>query len=211
MMSPGAAAHELGVSIETLRRWVEEGKLTEHRTAGGHRRVDPEEVAALMGAASAAALAKKRPRRAPKQHVGVVGYARAHPDASRDTVIAAQRERLDTYGCDEVVVDVASGLADLCPGLAEILRWVAAGEVGEVVVVSQDRLGLANSGLVAQVLNAFGARLTILEPAMTDTSTREELEADLRVAVAAYATRLFGRGDARIAALLEHVNRALTR
>jgi excisionase family DNA binding protein len=211
MMSPGVAAHELGVSIETIRRWVEEGKLTEHRTAGGHRRVDPEEVATLMGFPSAASLTRKRARPSPKKGGGVVGYARAHPDGNRDAIIAGQQERLMEYGCDEVVVEVASSLADLCPALAEVLRWVAAGEVGEVVVVSHDRLGLANTGLVVQVLNAFGARLTVLEPAMTDTSTREELEAELRAVVSAYATRLFGAGDQRVTALDNAVNKALKR
>jgi hypothetical protein len=44
---------------------------------------------------------------------------------------------------------------------------------------------------------------------MTDYSTREELEAELRAVVAAYATRLFGPGDKRVTALTKVVNKAL--
>ncbi len=35
-----AAAQELGVREETLRRWEQAGKITSERTAGGHRRYD---------------------------------------------------------------------------------------------------------------------------------------------------------------------------
>lgn len=34
----GEAASILGVSVDTLRRWEKEGKLTPQRTDGGHRR-----------------------------------------------------------------------------------------------------------------------------------------------------------------------------
>ncbi|MBN1485288.1 MAG: helix-turn-helix domain-containing protein, partial [Chloroflexia bacterium] len=34
------AAHILGVSRKTLRRWDQEGKLPAERTLGGHRRYD---------------------------------------------------------------------------------------------------------------------------------------------------------------------------
>lgn len=40
----GRAAELLGVSIETLRRWEQDGRLTTTRTAGGQRTVDVEEV-----------------------------------------------------------------------------------------------------------------------------------------------------------------------
>ena len=35
-----AAAQELGVREETLRRWEQAGKFTSERTAGSHRRYD---------------------------------------------------------------------------------------------------------------------------------------------------------------------------
>jgi len=38
----------LGVSVETLRRWETEGRLEMHRSSGGQRLVDLEEVARLL-------------------------------------------------------------------------------------------------------------------------------------------------------------------
>lgn len=43
-VSPGAAARALGVSISTVRRWIDEGRLEATRTAGGHRRVSEAEL-----------------------------------------------------------------------------------------------------------------------------------------------------------------------
>ena len=45
----GQAAEMLGVSVETIRRWASEGRLTVERSAGGQRLVPLDEVARLLG------------------------------------------------------------------------------------------------------------------------------------------------------------------
>ena len=45
----GQAAEMLGVSVETLRRWETDGRLRMHRSGGGQRLVEIEEVARLLG------------------------------------------------------------------------------------------------------------------------------------------------------------------
>jgi molybdopterin-binding protein len=44
----GQAAEMLGVSVETLRRWETEGRLTMERSEGGQRLVDIEQVSRLL-------------------------------------------------------------------------------------------------------------------------------------------------------------------
>ncbi len=45
---PGQAADILGVSVDTVRRWADEGRLKTTRTAGGHRHVDGKDLARLL-------------------------------------------------------------------------------------------------------------------------------------------------------------------
>lgn len=47
-VEPHIAAKEAGVHRNTIVRWTEEGKLTDHRTAGNHRRVDMDELRAVL-------------------------------------------------------------------------------------------------------------------------------------------------------------------
>lgn len=46
-LSIGEVARKLGVSVDTIRRWESEGKITGTRTAGGQRRFAANEIARL--------------------------------------------------------------------------------------------------------------------------------------------------------------------
>ena len=39
-LSPTEAAAEIGVSTETVRRWIDAGHLEAWRTPGGHRKIE---------------------------------------------------------------------------------------------------------------------------------------------------------------------------
>lgn len=47
-ISLGAAAAMLGVSESTVRRWIDAGEVRSFRTRGGHRRIHPADVNALL-------------------------------------------------------------------------------------------------------------------------------------------------------------------
>ena len=52
LLSVSAVADLLGVHVDTVRRWTDEGKLPEVRTPGGHRRVPRAAVDRLRGGAA---------------------------------------------------------------------------------------------------------------------------------------------------------------
>jgi molybdopterin-binding protein len=47
-MRLGEAADRLGVSVDTVRRWADDGRLGSHRTSGRQREVDDADVARLV-------------------------------------------------------------------------------------------------------------------------------------------------------------------
>jgi molybdopterin-binding protein len=51
---PGQAAELLGVSVDTVRRWADSGKLATRRTSGGQRVIDGADLARFLASAPAA-------------------------------------------------------------------------------------------------------------------------------------------------------------
>ena len=49
MYRPGEVAELLGVSVDTVRRWADAGRLKTTRSAGGQRRIDGADVARFLG------------------------------------------------------------------------------------------------------------------------------------------------------------------
>lgn len=62
----GEAARQLGVSVDTVRRYIEDGRLPAFRTPGGQTQVRAEDVAALRGL-SAVAPSQRRAKRPVEQ------------------------------------------------------------------------------------------------------------------------------------------------
>lgn len=50
LILPGEAAGRLGVTVKTLRRWVDLGHLAPVRTPGGHYRYRADEIEAIRNA-----------------------------------------------------------------------------------------------------------------------------------------------------------------
>jgi molybdopterin-binding protein len=46
---PGQVAELLGVSVDTVRRWCDEGRLKNTRSSGGHRLVSGKDLARYLG------------------------------------------------------------------------------------------------------------------------------------------------------------------
>lgn len=91
-LSVSGAARALGVSPSTLRLWASEGRIPHVRTAGGHRRFDPEALRQWLARQPA------RPSRPPRRASVPLPVA---PELS-----AALRERAD------LVADAVEGLVE---------------------------------------------------------------------------------------------------
>ena len=178
------AACMLGVSVDTWRRWEAAGKMDVHRTPGGHRRYDLDQ---LRG------LARHRPSDASKRLT--IGYARvSSPNPKED--LKRQAAVLSEFcaqqgGVHEVIEDLGSGLNDQKKGLRGLIQRLCSGEVGRLVVTHKDRLLRFGSELVFALCQQFGTEVVIINRS-EDSSDEEDLARDDLEIITVFSARLYG-------------------
>jgi molybdopterin-binding protein len=120
----GQAAALLGVSVDTVRRWEEEGKVRIDRSAGGQRLVPIDEIQRLLGE-----------RRGEQRHLIARSSARNQMEAVITKVVAdraAASVEMQAGPFRLVALTTAESVADL--GLRPGLRVVASIKATNVVV-----------------------------------------------------------------------------
>src|SRR5258708_10139541 len=121
-----AAAQELGVREETLRRWEQAGKITSERTMGGHRRYD-------LG--TLRLVEEKRERTSLEQTPSArvnIGYARVSspvqvPDLQRQIGVFEIYCATEGWSC-EIVQDSGLGINYLKRGLLQLITHITLGD-----------------------------------------------------------------------------------
>ena len=177
--SIGFVARHYGVSVSTIRRWVEKGILTVAlRTFGGHRRFEVEEPSAPEG----------------RERLNI-GYARVSshdqkPDLSR------QIDRLKAEGCDQVISDIGSGLNCSKPGLKSLLRKLLDNKIAVLTVLHEDRLLRFGVDLLRFICGRMKTELRVVEK-KTALSFEEELAKDVITLMTVFCARLYGRRSRR--------------
>lgn len=182
-VSATAAAHRLGVSTRTLRRYTAEGRLPDARSAGGRRIFRLGDLDAITS--------KPRTGKA-------VGYARvssrrqqAEGDLDRQVARLRDRDR------DLVVfTDVASGLSDRRAGVRKALSECMKPGVDRLLVEHPDRLARFGVGLIEHLLAGFGVEV-IYTGQDDDQSAESELVRDMLAIVTSFAGRLYGQRSAK--------------
>ena len=127
----GPAAELLGVSINTLRRWSDDGKVTCYRSAGGHRRFRRADVDALLRA-GVGSVAGRRAARA----------AAAAPASEAATIAALEARNRDLQLLVEAGIEDASHLSttDVLQSVARRLAHLTGSPVADIYAVEGDTL-----------------------------------------------------------------------
>lgn len=126
-VSATAAAHRLGVSTRTLRRYTVEGRLPDARSAGGRR---------IFRIGDLDAIARK-PRAGKALGYARVSSRRQQAEGDVDRQVSRLREHDSAL---VVFTDVASGLSDRRAGLRQALAECMKPGVDRLLVEHPDRL-----------------------------------------------------------------------
>jgi excisionase family DNA binding protein len=183
-VSATSAAHRLGVSTRTLRRYTQEGRLPDARSAGGRR---------IFRIADLDAITRKPPAGR------AVGYARVSPRRQQaEGDLHRQVARLKEFGDADLVVftDVASGLSDRRAGLRKALGECMKPGVDRLLVEHPDRLARFGVGVIEHLLVGYGVKV-IYTGQSEDESAESELVRDMLAIVTSFAGRLYGQRSAK--------------
>jgi len=201
LLSPKEAALALGISVKTVHRWDEAGKLHTVRTAGNQRRIPIEEISRLrrqgegkLGAERCVLYAR-------------VGSSRPEQDGN----LARQSERLKEaatergYEVVQVIAEQASSLNERRRGMRRLLALIGEQAVEVVMVEYPDRLVRFGFSYLEEAFSWMGVRLEVLDPPK-QLEPSEELVQDLLTIVTVFAGRLYGQ---RAKGIRTHVQIAL--
>ena len=146
------------LSKTTLHRWIKDGKLTEHRTAGGHRRYDSAEIERLLSVSDGVTVTEK----------DVALYARVSTQKQAED-LARQHQRL-IEACGErgyrIVLDcseIASDLNDNRRQFFKIIDAACKGKIKKVVTEHRDRLTRFCFRTIERFFNNVGCKVEVLE------------------------------------------------
>ena len=186
LLHPKEAAEELGISMRTLIRWDQAGKLRTIRTVGNQRRIPLEEIFRLRRQG-----APQAPRCALYARVSSV---RQEQDGNLSRQTARLKEAASARGYEVVAViaERASSLNERRRGMKKLLSLVGEQAVDVVLNDYPDRLVRFGFSYLEQAFAWQHVRLEVLDQPQVQEPT-EELIRDMLAIVTVFAGRLYGQ------------------
>ena len=182
-----AASKLLGVTVRSLRKWSDEGKLKTIRTEGGHRRVAVSEIHRLQGTQQ-------------KERTITLAYARCSTHKQEENLerqVGRVLEHCTKQGWQvELFKEIGSGLNDNRAQFKRLLTRVADDDVARVVVEFKDRLVRFGFETFVIYCRNLGVDVVVLEDA-TPKEFEQEFADDIIALVASYSGRMYGRRGGR--------------
>lgn len=193
------AAEELGVSIKTLRRWEEKGKIKAERTHGGHRRYD---------------LRDLRNLRVSQRKAGeriTLGYARVSSHDQKADLVH-QANLLETYCIShgwqyEILKDMGSGLNYQKRGLKKLINRICEQDIKRLVLTHKDRLLRFGSEIIFSLCEHFGTEVVIINSS-EEVTFEEELVTDVLEIITVFSARLYGSRSHKNRKVVEQLKEA---
>jgi putative resolvase len=190
LVSIGKASDLLGVSIDSLRLWEQQGKIHPVYTQGGHRRYKLSDIEEANGSASS------------RNETRVAVYCRtssheqkAKGDMERQLGRVLQYCVEKKYSVVETFEEVASGMSDTRHKLLRLFKLVEEKKIDKVVVEHKDRL---SRFMVEFLICYFGSHNVEIEwmSEILGTTYEQELVSDILSLMASFSAKIYGKRSA---------------
>ena len=187
----GEAAKILGVSIQTLRRWEEQGYLVPDRKSKGKTRYYTFEQ--LLG-------------KAQTENELTVAYARVSSHDQKED-LERQASVLASYCTNHgwnflVIQDLGSGMNYQKKGLKALLNMILEKKATRLVLTHKDRLLRFGAELIFALCEAKQIEVVIINKG-DEVSFEEELAQDVLEIITVFSARLYGSRSRKNKKLIE--------
>lgn len=192
LISIGELAELKAVSVDTIRRWENEGKIKSVRTNGGHRRY---RLADFVEQKLGKTLAYARVSSQDQKH-----------DLDRQDAVLSGYCQSNGWNY-EVIRDLGSGMNYRKKGLNKLLAAILDGDVARLVITHKDRLLRFGSELIFAVCEYHEIEVIILNK-KEDATFEEDLASDVLEIITVFSARLYGSRSNKNKKLLEKLAQA---
>lgn len=171
-------ARLLGVTSQTIRKYVRQNKIPHHLSPSGQLFFTKEDVDAIIGDKDLPTDAKR------------VWAHYARSSSGNKSIINSQFEKLEeAYGKpDFKIQDSASGMNENRKGLNQLLDLVFENKVTDIAVVRQDRLARFGLKYLNRVFSKYGVRVHELAQ-VDEKSLQDEMMDDFMTIIASFSGR----------------------
>jgi putative resolvase len=170
----------LKVSLKTLYRWCNDGKIRFITTPAKRKRFNRKDLYNFDGRSNAPVEKEK------------ICYCRVSSSKQVDDLERQQAFFRDKFPTHQLVTDVGSGINWKRKGLRTILDKAMRGYISEIVVAHRDRLCRFAFELLEWIFEANDVKLVVLDEEKGN-STEQELADDILSIIHVYSCRKMGR------------------
>lgn len=201
-ISIGDAAKELGISVITLRRWADSGKIRSERSPTGHRRFYLADIKRIT------------PRNLDKVDERItINYARVSSHDQKQDLVR-QVQVLEAFSGSngwqfETIKDMGSGLNYQKKGLKKLIKRILCGDVGRLVLTHKDRLLRFGSELVFAICEEMETEVVIINKTSSEISFEQELVQDVLELITVFSARLYGSRSNKNKKLIDGMTRVV--
>jgi excisionase family DNA binding protein len=185
------ASDLLGVSVKTLRRWEQQGKIASIRTLGGHRRFRQEDL--LQSA---------------QETPSIIAYARINrPEQKQqlDNQIKALEEFCSQQGQPfEILIDIGNGVSYNRPNFIRLVEMICSGCIKSLVLTHAEIISRFCHDFIFGLCSLFNTQVILLNQTH-DSTADEDLVDDIQALVTICHNRLYGLNNPSHQQLLEYL------